>query len=59
MLKPDVTDSTFQLQGRTDLAWDSDGNPQRATVFVAFAVKDSHAARVHVEMTEDRQRKPL
>lgn len=47
-------DDFFRLQGRTDIAWDSQGQPQQATVFVAFAAKDKGTGRIHVGLNEDR-----
>ncbi len=49
------TDEYFQLQGRTSLALDAEGNTQRATVFSAIAAKDHGTDRVHIALTEDRQ----
>ena len=50
----EISDGNFTLQGRTVKALDKDGAQMNATVFSAFAAKDSDSDRVHIEMNSTR-----
>ncbi|KAI0231036.1 Mucin-like protein, partial [Lamellibrachia satsuma] len=50
----ETTNKNFTLQGRTAKARDANGTETDATVFIAFAAKDS-TDRVHIEMSITRK----
>ena len=54
-----TTANTFILQGRTARAVDGDGKEMQATVFSAFAARDSDSDRFHVQMNDTRNGKIL
>ncbi|KAL3861926.1 hypothetical protein ACJMK2_007937, partial [Sinanodonta woodiana] len=54
MIKLDTGNQTFVLQARTDLATDTNGSFTNATIFSAFAAKDSMNASIHVELNSER-----
>ena len=47
----------FTLQGRTLRALDGDNKAMQATVFSAFAARDSDSDRFHVQMSKSRNGK--
>ena len=49
-----TTGGNFTLQGRTAKAIDKDGQETKATVFSAFAAKDSDSDRVYIAMNATR-----
>ncbi|KAK2172014.1 hypothetical protein NP493_1002g01061 [Ridgeia piscesae] len=51
----ETTHGNFTLQGRTAKARDANGTETDATVFSAFAARDSDSDTVHVEMTSERK----
>ncbi|XP_053387695.1 uncharacterized protein LOC123541782 [Mercenaria mercenaria] len=52
LLKLHTDNVTFELQARTERARKSDGEMSDATVFCAFAAKESSNASVHVELNK-------
>ncbi|XP_053387316.1 uncharacterized protein LOC128551050 [Mercenaria mercenaria] len=52
LLRVRTNNLTFDLQARTERAIKQDGNVSDATVFSAFAVKDSSNASIHVEINK-------
>jgi len=53
----ETTDKNFTLQGRTERALDKDGKEMQATVFSAFAAKDTDSDRFHIQMNANRDGK--
>ena len=51
----ETTHGEFTLQGRTAKVHDDKGQETDATVFSAFAARDSDSETVHVEMTNSRK----
>jgi hypothetical protein len=52
LLKVRTENISFDLQARTERARKQDGSLSEATVFSAFAAKDSSGATFHVEMNK-------
>ncbi|XP_053386930.1 uncharacterized protein LOC123542087 [Mercenaria mercenaria] len=54
LLQIETENCSFDLQARTERAIKGNGNLSDATVFTAFAAKDSHNSSAHIERNEER-----